>query len=157
VVLFQAGESWAFRTAPDLVLNLQAAAFTAPRCIPRAAMEVLAIIALRQPVTRSEIEQSRGASLSQTSMDILLETGLIKPWGRKDGPGRPTLWVTTERFLAQFGLATLGDLPGAQMVSMRPDAWAKADIEGDALEEGSGVVATETNGTGGAISDQQDV
>ena len=153
VVLFQAGEGWAFRTAPDLPLNLQAA-FTAPRRIPQAAMEILAIIALRQPVTRLEIEQGRGAGLSQTSMDILLETGLIKPWGRKDAPGRPVLWVTTEGFLAQFGLATLGDLPGAQMVSMWPEGGAETETDDNAPEEGRGMVAPETNGTSGAASDQ---
>jgi segregation and condensation protein B len=78
-------------------------------------METLVLIALHQPVTRAEIEDIRGVALAQTTMDLLLESGLVKPWGRKEAPGRPTLWVTTPRFLSQFGLRSLRDLPGAHL------------------------------------------
>jgi segregation and condensation protein B len=74
-------------------------------------METLAVIAYHQPVTRTEIEAIRGASLGQGVMEALLEAGLIEPRGRKEVPGRPTLWGTTAAFLAQFGLASLRDLP----------------------------------------------
>ena len=81
------------------------------RCLPRVAVEVLALVALHQPVTRPEIEAVRGMSLGQGSMDALLEPGLIRPVERWDALGRPTLWANTPRFLAQFGLCSLRDLP----------------------------------------------
>lgn len=99
-----------FRTAPDLAPRLRRVIQT-PRRLPRAAMETLAIVAYHQPVTRAEIEQIRGATLAQQTLDSLLELGLIEPRGRKEVPGRPTLWATTAAFLAQFGLAELRDLP----------------------------------------------
>jgi len=119
VVLVETSDGWTFRTAPDLAHHLQAA-LSEPRRLPRVAMEVLVIIALHQPVTRPEIEDIRGVSLAQQSMDVLLDAGLIKPWGRKETAGRPTLWVTTELFLAQFGLKSLHELPGAQLLASRP-------------------------------------
>ena len=112
VVLAEADGAWTFRTAPDLADRLRLA-MAPPRRLPRAAMEVLALVALHQPVTRPEIDAVRGVSLGQGSMDALLEAGLIRPVGRKEAPGRPTLWATTPRFLAQFGLRSLRDLPGA--------------------------------------------
>jgi hypothetical protein len=75
-------------------------------------MEMLAIVAQYQPVTRAEIEEIRGASLSQASIDLLLEAGLVAPKGVKNAPGGPTLWVTTAAFLAHFGLNSLRDVPG---------------------------------------------
>ncbi len=91
-----------------------------PRRLPRAAMETLAIIAYHQPVTRAEIEEIRGASLSQTTLESLLEMGLIAPRGRKEVPGRPSLWGTTPRFLEQFGLKTLSDLPRREELVNEP-------------------------------------
>ena len=135
VVLMESGGAWAFRTAPDLAADLRPA-LTETRRLPRVAMDVLVVIALHQPVTRAEIEQIRGVGLSQPTMDVLLETGLIQPWGRKDTQGRPTLWVTTPRFLAQFGLRSLRDLPGAHLFSSRP---ARGDRDG----EGSAAQAEE--------------
>ena len=82
-----------------------------PKRLPRAAMEALAVIAWHQPVTRAEIEEIRGASLSQTTLESLLEHGLVAPRGQREVPGRPTLWGTTTRFLEQFGLKSLRDLP----------------------------------------------
>ena len=99
-----------FQTAPDLAPQLRRVV-EVPRRLPRVAMETLAIIAYHQPVTRAEIEEIRGASLSQATMDALLEAGLIAPRGHKEAPGRPALWGTTAAFLAQFGLKDLGDLP----------------------------------------------
>jgi len=110
VELVEVAGGWQFRTAPDLAPRLTQVV-SQPRRLPRAAMEVLAVIAYHQPATRSDVEDIRGASLSQSTMDALLETGLIEPKGRKEVPGRPTLWGTTTAFLAQFGLQHLRDLP----------------------------------------------
>lgn len=79
-------------------------------------METLVIIALHQPITRPEIEDIRGASLAQQTMDSLLEAGLIEAQGRKESAGRPTLWGTTSLFLSRFGLGSLHDLPGAHLL-----------------------------------------
>ena len=86
-------------------------------------METLAIIAYHQPVTRPEIEEIRGASLSQQTLDSLLEADLVAPKGRRESPGRPTLWGTTPHFLAQFGLKDLREAapprgPAARTVSV---------------------------------------
>ncbi len=110
VELAEVGGGWQFRTAPDLAAQLRRVV-QMPRRLPRVAMETLAIVAYHQPVTRPEIEEIRGASLSQATMDALLEAGLIAPRGRKEAPGRPTLWATTPAFLAQFNLRDLRDLP----------------------------------------------
>jgi len=101
---------WQFRTAPDIAPVLRKVV-ELPRRLPRVAMETLAIVAYHQPVTRTEIEEIRGAALSQSTLDLLLENGLVTPKGRRESPGRPTLWGTTPAFLAQFGLNDLRDLP----------------------------------------------
>lgn len=110
VELAEVGGGLQFRTAPDLAPRLRKV-IEVPRRLPRVAMETLAIIAYHQPVTRTEIEEIRGASLSQQTLDALLEAGLVAPRGRKETPGRPTMWGTTPAFLAQFGLQDLRDLP----------------------------------------------
>jgi segregation and condensation protein B len=99
-----------FRTAPDLAPALRKV-IEVPRRLPRVAMEALAIIAYHQPCTRAEIEEIRGTALSQQTLDALLEAKLVEPRGRRETPGRPTLWGTTAQFLAQFGLADIRDLP----------------------------------------------
>jgi len=99
-----------FRTAPDLAPRLRKV-IEVPRKLPRVAMETLAIIAYHQPCTRAEIEEIRGTSLSQQTLDALLEANLVAPKGRREVPGRPTLWGTTPQFLAQFGLKDIRDLP----------------------------------------------
>jgi segregation and condensation protein B len=111
VHLVEVAGGWQFRTALDFADELSAL-MQKPRRLPRAAMEMLAIIAQYQPVTRAEIEEIRGASLSQATVDLLLEAGLIEPKGVKEASGRPTLWATTPAFLAHFGLRSLRDLPG---------------------------------------------
>ncbi len=110
-----------FRTAPDLAPSLRNVV-EVPRRLPRAAMETLAVIAYHQPVTRPEVEEIRGASLSQQTLDALLEAGLIAPCGRRESPGRPTLWGTTDAFLAQFGLADLRGLPRREDLLVEPPA-----------------------------------
>jgi segregation and condensation protein B len=110
-----------FRTAPDLAARLRTVR-QVPRKLPRAAMETLAIVAWHQPVTRAEIEEIRGAALAQTTLDALLEGGLIAPKGRKEVPGRPTLWATTPAFLLQFSLRDLRDLPKREDLLVEPPA-----------------------------------
>ena len=85
---------------------------TVERPLSRAALEVLAIIAYHQPITRAEIEEIRGISLSKGTMDILLELTWIKPRGRRRTPGRPLTWGTSPAFLDHFGLSDITDLPG---------------------------------------------
>ncbi len=119
VELVEAGGGWQFRTAADLAPALTTVVVQ-PRRLPRAAMEVLAVIAYHQPATRTEIEAVRGSSLSQATMDALLEAGLIEPQGRREVPGRPTLWGTTPAFLAQFGLHDLRELPRREDLLVEP-------------------------------------
>ena len=119
VMLVEVAGGWQFRTAPDLAPTLRRVV-AQPRRLPRAAMETLAIIAYHQPVTRPEIEEMRGTSLSQQTMDALLEAGLIAAGGRREVPGRPTLWGTTPGFLAQFGLRDLRDLPKREDLLVEP-------------------------------------
>jgi segregation and condensation protein B len=102
---------WAFRTASDLSFVLRRDEHEV-RKLSRAALEVLAIIAYHQPVTRAEIEDIRGVQTSKGTLDVLLETGWIRPRGRRKTPGRPLTFGTTEAFLSQFSLEALGDLPG---------------------------------------------
>jgi segregation and condensation protein B len=111
VQLVEAGGGWRFQSAPDLS-NLFAETREAPRKLPRAALETLAVIAYHQPVTRAEIEEIRGVSLSRGSMELLLEIGWIRPRGRRRTPGRPLTFGTTDAFLSHFGLASLDALPG---------------------------------------------
>ncbi len=117
VVLVEVAGGWVLRTAPDLAAAL-GTVLAAPRRLSRAGLEVLAVVALHQPVTRAEIEAVRGAALAQATMDALLEAGLIQPAGRKEVPGRPTLWATTPGFLERFGLRSLRDLPGEQAAGL---------------------------------------
>ncbi len=111
VELLQANGRWSFRTAPDLVDRL-ALEKLVPRKLSRAAIETLAIVAYHQPVTRAEIEEIRGVVVSTGTVDILLEEGWLKPRGRKQVPGRPVMWGTSNAFLDHFGLESIEDLPG---------------------------------------------
>ncbi len=104
---------WCFRTASDLADRL-AIETTVTRKLSRAAIETLAIVSYHQPVTRAEIEEIRGVALSQGTLDKLLEVGWIKPKGRRQTPGRPVTWVTTDAFLSHFGLESLEALPGVE-------------------------------------------
>lgn len=104
---------WLFRTAADLAPRL-AREVEEPRRLGRAALEVLAIVAYHQPVTRAEIEQIRGVSMSKGTLDQLLEAGWVRMRGRRRTPGRPITWGTTEAFLVHFGLESVRDLPGLE-------------------------------------------
>ena len=135
VTLVEAAGGWQFRTAPDLAPALRRV-IPQPRRLPRAAMETLAIVAYHQPVTRPEIEEMRGATLSQQTMDALLEAGLITALGRREVPGRPTLWGTTAAFLAQFGLRDLKDLPKREDLLVEPPPVVAVPVE-DAVQPGA--------------------
>lgn len=111
VNLVRVGAKWTFRTATDLAW-LMTRETTETRKLSRAAIEVLAIIAYHQPVTRAEIEEIRGVVTSKGTLDVLLETGWIRPRGRRKTPGRPLTFGTTDGFLSQFSLEALSDLPG---------------------------------------------
>jgi segregation and condensation protein B len=113
VNLVRVANKWTFRTAGDLSW-LMTRESTEPRRLSRAAIEMLAIIAYHQPVTRAEIEEIRGVVTSKGTLDVLLETGWIRPRGRRKTPGRPLTFGTTEAFLSQFSLETLNDLPGLE-------------------------------------------
>lgn len=111
VNLVRVANKWTFRTAADLSW-LMTRESTETRRLSRAAIETLSIIAYHQPVTRAEIEEIRGVITSKGTLDVLLETGWIRPRGRRKTPGRPLTFGTTEAFLSQFSLEQLGDLPG---------------------------------------------
>lgn len=111
VNLVRVEDHWAFRTAGDLSFLLSRDHIQQKR-LSRAALEVLAIIAYHQPVTRAEIEDVRGVETSKGTLDLLLETGWVKLRGRRRTPGRPVTYGTTLEFLDHFGLEELRDLPG---------------------------------------------
>ncbi len=102
---------WAFRTSQDLAETLTLEKQEAKK-LSRAAMEAMAIIAYHQPVTRAEIENIRGVSTHRGTLDVLIESGWVKPGRRRETPGRPLTWVTTPGFLDQFSLESIMDLPG---------------------------------------------
>ncbi|MFZ4808506.1 MAG: SMC-Scp complex subunit ScpB [Hyphomicrobiaceae bacterium] len=111
IVLVHLGGKWAFRTAGDLAYLLEKHTVEARR-LSRAALETLAIIAYHQPVTRAEIEEIRGVATSKGTLDALLETGWVRPRGRRRAPGKPITYGTTDAFLHHFGLSGVKDLPG---------------------------------------------
>lgn len=111
VHLVRVGPAYAFRTAPDLGFLMHREA-TETRKLSRAAIETLAIIAYHQPATRAEIEEIRGVAISKGTIDTLMELGWVRLGRRRETPGRPLTFVTTEGFLDHFGLASARDLPG---------------------------------------------
>ena len=106
-------DTYAFRTSLDVseFLNIEK---IVPKPLSRAATETLAIIAYHQPITRSEIENIRGVSLSRGTLDVLLELQWIQPGHRKSTPGNPLTWKTTNLFLDYFNLKNIKDLPGIE-------------------------------------------
>ena len=108
--LIKTGNKWSFRTAESIKDELTIFK-TQKRKLSRAAIETLSIIAYQQPITRSEIENIRGVQMGRGSIDHLMEIGWIKPSGRKNIPGKPALWVTTELFMEHFGIENISDLP----------------------------------------------
>ncbi len=113
VGLVQVGGNWAFRTAGDLSFVIRTDE-KEPKKLSRAALEVLAIIAYHQPVTRAEIEEIRGVQTSRGTLDVLMEAGWVRFRGRRRTPGRPVTIGTTVEFLDHFGLEELRDLPGLE-------------------------------------------
>ena len=101
---------WSFRTSPNLA-SLMTQDKTIEKKLSKAAVETLAIIVYHQPVTRSEIEEIRGVSFASNTLEILLELNWVKPAGRKDVPGKPIQYSTTESFLNHFNIQKLSDLP----------------------------------------------
>jgi segregation and condensation protein B len=113
VNLVEIDSAWSFRTAPDLAGHMKITR-QPRRKLPRAAAEVLAIIAYHQPITRAEIESIRGVETSKGTLDILLALGWVRPGKRRETPGRPLTWHTTADFLSHFNLESLKDLPGLE-------------------------------------------
>lgn len=111
VHLVERGGRWHFETAPDLAHLLRREREQVRR-LSRAATEVLAIVAYHEPVSRAEIEAIRGVQTSAGTLDVLMEAGWVKIAGRREAPGRPTIYATTPDFLDHFGLASRKDLPG---------------------------------------------
>ncbi len=165
VQLMQVAERWSFRTAPDLAALLEEQRDVTRR-LSRAAVETLAIIAYHQPVTRAEIEEVRGVSISKGTLDVLMEAGWVRPRGRRRTPGRPVTYGTSDDFLIHFGLTSLDDLPGLQELKAtgllesrpRPGLFAPAGAEeegGDAErpdavddEDGEGLPLAESTSIG---------
>ena len=111
VNLVERGKSWHFQTAADLAHILRRER-DEPRKLSRAAVETLAIIAYHEPVSRAEIEAIRGVQISKGTLDVLMEAGWVRPAGRREVPGRPLTYATTQAFLTHFGLESRRDLPG---------------------------------------------
>ena len=111
IYLVERGKRWHFETAPDLAHLLRREREQVRR-LSRAATEVLAIIAYHEPVSRAEIESIRGVQTSGGTLDVLMEAGWVKIAGRREVPGRPTIYATTPEFLDHFGLTSRRDLPG---------------------------------------------
>ena len=106
-------KKWSFRTATDLSKFMSVQTF-AKKKLSKAAIETLAIIVYHQPVTRSEIEEIRGVSFASGTLEILLELNWVRPSGRKNVPGKPIQYVTTDNFLSHFNLQKLSDLPNVE-------------------------------------------
>ena len=111
IELVMRGGRWHFQTPGDLA-HLLRRTHEEPRRLSRAAIEVLAIIAYQEPVSRAEIEAIRGVQTAKGTLDVLMEAGWIRPAGRRDVPGRPLIYKTTADFLTHFGLTSRKDLPG---------------------------------------------
>ncbi|WP_338103914.1 SMC-Scp complex subunit ScpB [Pseudopontixanthobacter vadosimaris] len=111
VELVRRGAAWHFQTAPDLAHLLRREREQVRR-LSRAATEVLAIVAYHEPVSRAEIESIRGVQTAKGTLDVLMEAGWVRAAGRRDAPGRPVIYATTQAFLAHFGLESRRDLPG---------------------------------------------
>ncbi len=111
VELVERGGRWHFQTAADLAHILRRER-EERRKLSRAAVETLAIIAYHEPVSRAEIEAIRGVMISRGTLDVLMEAGWVRPAGRREVPGRPLTYATTQDFLTHFGLKSRRDLPG---------------------------------------------
>jgi segregation and condensation protein B len=134
---------WSFRTAPDLAEKLRVDA-EVQRKLSRATVETLAIIAYHQPVTRAEIESIRGVATSKGTLDILMEAGWVRPGKRRETPGRPLTWITTDGFLDHFGLESLRDLPNLE------------DLKASGLLDSRPVLTSIQGGVGGPVASEEE-
>ena len=145
IELVERGRRWHFQTAADLAHILRREREES-RKLSRAAVETLAIIAYHEPVSRAEIEAIRGVQISTGTLDVLMEAGWVRPAGRREVPGRPLTFATTQEFLTHFGLKSRRDLPGIDDLK----AAGLLDPVDTALErlgmEGSDEVELETDG-----------
>ena len=135
---------WSFRTAPDLAEKLRVDA-EVQRKLSRATVETLAIIAYHQPVTRAEIESIRGVATSKGTLDILMEAGWVRPGKRRETPGRPLTWITTDGFLDHFGLESLRDLPNLE------------DLKASGLLDSRPVLTSIQGGVGGPAASEEEL
>ena len=148
VELVERGGRWHFQTAADLAYILRREREESRR-LSRAAVETLAIIAYHEPVSRAEIEAIRGVQISRGTLDVLMEAGWVRPAGRREVPGRPLTYATTQDFLTHFGLESRRDLPGlddlkaAGLLDPVDMALERLGLEG--AEEGEDEVELETD------------
>jgi segregation and condensation protein B len=139
VNLVERGGRWHFQTAPDLAYVLRRERDESRR-LSRAAVETLAIVAYHEPVSRAEIEAIRGVQISKGTLDVLMEAGWVRPAGRREAPGRPLTYATTQGFLTHFGLDSRRDLPGiddlkaAGLLDPIDAAMEQLELESDAGE-----------------------
>ena len=151
VNVVRVGDAWAIRTAPDLGFLMRKETVET-RKLSRAAIETLAIVAYHQPVTRAEIEEIRGVSVSRGTVDQLIELEWIRFGRRRMTPGRPVTFVVTQAFLDHFGLENARDLPGlkelraAGLLDNRPPPGAGLGTEDDETEDGDDLDQTEMFG-----------
>lgn len=141
VQVVRVGDAWAFRTSADLGFLMQKERVET-RKLSRAAIETLAIIAYHQPVTRAEIEEIRGVSVSRGTVDLLMELDWIKLGRRRMTPGRPVTFIVTAEFLGHFGLESPRDLPGikelrdAGLLDNRPPPGAMPGFQSEDADDG---------------------
>jgi segregation and condensation protein B len=148
VELVERGGRWHFQTAADLAHILRREREESRR-LSRAAVETLAIIAYHEPVSRAEIEAIRGVQISKGTLDVLMEAGWVRPAGRREMPGRPLTYATTQDFLTHFGLESRRDLPGLDDLRaaglLDPVDTALERLGLDVPEEGDDEVELETD------------
>ena len=148
VELVERGGRWHFQTAADLAHILRREREETRR-LSRAAVETLAIIAYHEPVSRAEIESIRGVQISKGTLDVLMEAGWVRPAGRREVPGRPLTYATTQDFLTHFGLESRRDLPGIDDLRaaglLDPVDTALERLGLDGAEEGDDEVELETD------------
>ena len=153
--LVERGKRWHFETASDLA-HLLRKEREQTRRLSRAATEVLAIVAYHEPVSRAEIESIRGVQTSGGTLDVLMEAGWVRIAGRREVPGRPTIYATTPEFLDHFGLASRRDLPGiaelraAGLLDPVDDAYGALTAD---VETGSGINSSEA--IAGAVDEEE--
>ena len=153
--LEQHGGRYAFRTSPDIAPYLQRETVHSRR-LSRAALETLAIIAYHQPITRAEIEEIRGVSTNKGTLDLLIETGWVRPKGRRETPGRPVTWVTTSDFLDHLDLSALDDLPRIEelmQVGLLGSPMADQDERRNSGNAEEDAIAAEDDGGNGGVQD----